>query len=99
MEEIPESETLVTTRKEAFALIPTEQRFTWKMTPMPGRLLFVDTVGKSLIAMKNIFKSIGEEIGQPQTVCLLDAHFEDDGSFVAEIVVTPKRQAHSGAHP
>jgi hypothetical protein len=85
-----EDKEMLGSRMEAFSRIPTEQRFKWKITPMPGRLLFVDTVGKSLVALKDIFKSIGDEIGQPQTVSLLDAKFEADGSFCVEIVVLPK---------
>jgi hypothetical protein len=86
--DMPDSE-ILKSREEMFARIPSDQRFTWKIAPKPGRLLFVDTVGKSLVALKDIFQSIGGEIWQPQTVGILDAKFDADGAFSVEIVVIP----------
>jgi hypothetical protein len=86
-------EEMLSTRQEAFARIPKDQRFTWKISPQPGRLLFADTVGGTLIALKDIFKSVGDELGEPQVVSILDAKFDEDGGLSIDLVVMPKRPA------
>lgn len=81
------------TRMEALARIPQDQQLTWTIAPHAGRLLFADTVGKSLIAMKDIFKSIGDELGRPQVVCISDARFDANGALSFDLVVMPKEGA------
>lgn len=99
MTEDNSGEELLGDRMKAFARIPNDQRFTWKIVPMPGRLLFADTVGKSLIALKDIFKSIGEELGEPQVVSILDAKFDNDGGLVIELVVMPNEAKRKRKKP
>lgn len=83
-------ETELKTRAEAIAKIPSDQRFTWRLAPKPGRLLLAETVGQSLVAMKDIFASVGEHLGQPQIVGVLDVRFDEEGAFVADLVLMPK---------
>lgn len=76
-------------RAEAIARIPADQKFTWRITPQPGRLLFVETVGKSLVALKDVFQSVSDVIGQPHAASILDMRIEDDGAFACDIVLLP----------
>jgi len=42
----------------AYADIPSDQRFTMRIVPLPGRLFLAETIGAAMTGLKDIFGSI-----------------------------------------
>lgn len=84
------------TREAAFARIPTDQRFTWVLKPLPGRLLFAETIGASLVCMKDMFASLTPN---GEVVVVLNCGFRDDGAFLADLAILPDASLHEGEAP
>lgn len=74
------------TREEAFARVPSDQRFTWELHPLPGRLLFAETIGTSLSLLKDMFASLNPG---GSVVTVLDCGFRENGAFFADLAVLP----------
>lgn len=57
--------------KIMFAKTAAEQKFDFKISPAPGRLMTAETVGGCLIQMSKIIKSAAIECGPGKAVALL----------------------------
>lgn len=76
-------------RRVLFGEVPADQRFSFKITPLPGRLLDLRTTAESLAALAKLHAHIGEDI-EPSVKwksCIAGAELEPDGSFRVDIVV------------
>ena len=74
--------------------IPHDQRFSFKITPLPGRLLDLATVGKSMAALAKFHSSFGNDI-EPSVKwlsCIMGCELEIDGSFRVDIAVLPTKE-------
>lgn len=71
---------------EVVARIPREQCFTWELTPQPGRVLFAETIGQTLVALKDIFAGIHPG---GTVVTVLNCGFRENGAFFADLAVLP----------
>jgi hypothetical protein len=77
--------------KIAAASIPADQRFSFKVTPLPGRLLDAMAIGKSITALASFHASLGKDI-EPAVkwgTYILGAELEPDGSFRLDVTVLP----------
>jgi hypothetical protein len=91
-EGVPESER----RHIATAEIPKDQRFAFRITPLPGRLLDLRTIGNSMAAMAKFHSALGDDI-DPKIKwksCITGCELEADGSFRVDIAVLPMEKAH-----
>lgn len=82
-------------RKVASATIPADQRFSFRVTPLPGRLLDASTIGKSITALAAFHAALGNDI-DPKVkwkTCILGAELEQDGSFRLDVTVLPVKPA------
>lgn len=85
------------TRKVAFAEIPADQRFSFRITPLPGRLLDLATTAASLRALAKFHACLGADI-EPSVkwkTCILGAELEGDGSFRVDVAVLQVAQEPS----
>ena len=78
----------------AIAEIPADQRFSFKITPLPGRLLDATLIGGSIRALSRLHAALGADLDPPQKckTYILGAAVEDDGSFRIDFTVLPTRQ-------
>lgn len=82
-------------RAIAVAEIPADQRFAFKITPLPGRLLDMKTIGSTMAAMANFHALLGQDI-DPSVKwksCLTGCELEADGSFRIDFAVLPAKPA------
>lgn len=70
----------------ACAQVPTDQRFTWKLTPLPGRLLDASTVGKTLESVCDILTH-DDKSGRNLFPALMGIRMTDAGEFEADIAL------------
>ena len=78
----------------ASAEIPKDQRFSFKITPLPGRLLDLKTVGASMEAMAKFHAALGQDITPniKWKSCITGCELETDGSFRVDIAVLPMKK-------
>lgn len=84
-------------RQVGVADIPADQRFSFKITPLPGRLLDAATVGKSMTALAGFHASLGKDI-LPEVkwvTCITGVELEADGSFRLDVAVLTKEKQKS----
>lgn len=78
----------------AVAEIPKDQRFSFKITPLPGRLLDLATTGASMEALAKFHASLGKDI-EPAVKwksCITGCELEADGSFRVDVAVLPTKE-------
>lgn len=78
----------------ASAEIPNDQRFSFRITPLPGRLLDLKTVGASMAALGKLHSLLGQDI-DPKIKwksCITGCELEGDGSFRVDIAVLPTEE-------
>lgn len=75
----------------AVARIPSDQRFSFKITPLPGRLMDLATIGNSMAGLADLHAALGKDINPDIEMrsYLLGAEVEADGSFRVDIAVLP----------
>lgn len=80
-------------RPIAVALIPRDQRFSFRITPLPGRLLDLATVGGSMKALAKFHALLGNDIDPSLKwkSCITGCELEGDGSFRLDIAVLPAK--------
>ena len=73
----------------AVAMIPNEQMFWYKISPLKGRLMLASVVGEQLKSLDRIFKAIDEDLprNSKSVVCITDIKTEEDGSINFGIAV------------
>jgi hypothetical protein len=82
----------------AYADFPSEQRFTFKITPLPGRLLSAETIGGTLLNVAKMVKAANREyVRGSRFIAVCGIRLCDDGAFEADLVELPvqKRPTHS----
>jgi hypothetical protein len=80
------SATETKTRLVAIADVPSDQRFTWRLTPLPGRLLNAETVGETLAAVCRILTS-HDKTGREVFPALMGVRIAATGAFEADIAI------------
>jgi hypothetical protein len=79
---------------EVVAQIPKDQRFTWRLVPLAGRLLDAETVGKTLTSVCEILKAM-DKTGREVFPALVGIRLADDGTFEADVAILPVEPALS----
>jgi hypothetical protein len=92
MEDIS-ADTVPQGRYIASAEIPKDQRFAFRITPLPGRLLDLKTIGKSMAAMAEFHAALGQDVDPSikWKSCIIGCELETDGSFRVDIAVLPAK--------
>jgi len=77
----------------AFADMPADQKFSYKVTPQPGRLMLADMIGKQLAAVSDLFRAVGKDVTpEVQWICALaGCGMEGDGSVRFDLIIMPKK--------
>lgn len=73
---------------EVVAQIPQDQRFTWRLVPLAGRLLDAETVGKTLTSVCEILKAM-DKTGREVFPALVGIRLAADGAFEADVAMLP----------
>ena len=75
--------------RAAAAKIPKDQQFSFRITPLPGRLLDASVIGKSIAALSDLHAAIGKDIdpGVKWGTYITGAELEKDGSFRLDVAV------------
>jgi hypothetical protein len=79
--------------RTATAEIPTDQRFSFRVTPLPGRLLDASTIGGCMVQLAKLHAALGKDI-DPNVkwgTYILGAELEADGSFRLDVTVLPTK--------
>lgn len=77
-------------RVVAYADFPDEQRFSFRVAPLPGRLLSAETVGGCLTYIAKAIKSANREyVKGSRFIALCGVRFDEDGAFVADLAELP----------
>lgn len=75
------------TRLVAFATFPKDQRFTYAIEPLPGRMLNIETVGGTLVHLSKALKAAAKEVGPEKRIfALAGIRLSETGRFEADIV-------------
>lgn len=79
------------TKYAAFADIPRDQKFSFCITPLPGRLLNLETVGKSWAALAEFHAELGKDIDADLKwkTCIGGVGLEEDGTLRVDVTVLP----------
>lgn len=69
--------------------VPDEQRLTYKISPLPGALFTMESIGRQMVLLSKILSWADED--SPRCKALIDAIFtEADGSVTIKVIVAPK---------
>ncbi len=85
------NKTMAESQQVMFATVPEEQKFSFRITPLPGRLMDTETVGGTLTQIGKLYKAIGNDIDLKVKwkTCVVDIAIEEDGSLRFDMVVCP----------
>lgn len=81
----------------AFADFPEDQCLTYKVVPLPGRLLSAETIGGTLSQLAKVIKSANWEYAKGSIfIAVAACRITEDGAFEADLVQLPvQRKAKS----
>lgn len=80
-------------KRVAYADIPEDQRFTWRLVPSEGRLLNAETVGQTLHQVCRVIKTADKEFAPGRMyAALMGVRLNEDGSFEADIAMLPVKK-------
>lgn len=72
-----------------FGRVPEEQAFSFKIVPLPGRLMRADIVGKQITAFSRLLRAVGDDVdpGQKFGVYLTDLNLDAEGAVTISVAV------------
>lgn len=74
-------------RMIAFATFPKDQRFTFAIEPLPGRMLNIETVGGTLVNLSKVLKAAAKAVGPERRIfTLAGIRLSETGRFEADVV-------------
>lgn len=76
------------------AAVPKEQRLVYRITPLPGKFMNAEAVGKQLTAIARLLKSVAQQDEKPTkwAVLLLNITTEESGAIEFEVAIAPYTQ-------
>lgn len=64
-----------------------ESSLTYKITPKPGCLIDIETIGGTLNALSKLLKSVGKDMSTNTTVLLKNATTHDNGEIQFDVLI------------
>jgi len=78
-------------RMVMFGRVPKDQAFSFKIVPLPGRLMRADILGKQITAFARLMKVIGDDIDPNQKFgsYLTGLSLDEEGAVTVSLAVIP----------